>query len=42
MVQLKIWGAEFKDGNDVIGAFNKFDDNKGGIMLFDEFIKFSE
>ena len=35
-------GANFQDSKDARRAFNKHDENKGGLMLFDEFIYFAD
>lgn len=39
---MRSWGAEFHEIKDVVRAFKKYDENDGGVMLFDEWIQFAK
>jgi hypothetical protein len=42
VAQLRTWGANFPDVKATRKAFYEFDENRGGVLLFDEFIQFAE
>lgn len=42
VAQLRTWGANFPDVKATRKAFYEFDENRGGVLLFDEFIQFCE
>ena len=35
---LRQWGADLKDNNDAKKWFYKYDENKGGVILMDEWV----
>ena len=39
---LRQWGADLKDNKDAKKWFYKYDENKGGVILMDEWVQFSE
>lgn len=39
---LRQWGAEFSDVKAVRKAFREYDENNGGVLLFDEWINFAQ
>jgi hypothetical protein len=41
LMLLRQWGADIKDVKDAKKWFYKYDENKGGVMLMDEWILFA-
>ena len=39
---LQKWGADIKDAKEAKKKFYKYDDNRGGVILMDEWVKFAE
>ena len=38
---LRLWGADIKDSKDAKRWFYKYDDNRGGVILMDEWVLFA-
>lgn len=41
LLQLRQWGADLKDTKDAKKWFYKYDENKGGVILMDEWVQFA-
>ncbi len=39
---LRLWGADIKDSKDAKRWFYKYDDNRGGVILMDEWVLFAD
>lgn len=42
LLKLRQWGADIKDAKDAKKWFYKYDENKGGVILMDEWVEFAE
>jgi hypothetical protein len=42
LLKLRQWGADIKDAKDAKKWFYKYDENKGGVILMDEWVEFAD
>ena len=41
LIQMRLWGADIKDSKDAKRWFYKYDENRGGVILMDEWVLFA-